>query len=190
MCTNLYINQNGIVLMKPEIGLLNNSFFNYAEPDKSTYTLEDIGRALSREPRFNGATEGNIGYPVAQHAVYVSLLVPEEIALEALHHDDSEGVMKDIPKPLKMMLPGYSKVERRVEKSMFKRLGLSFPMDPRIKIADNIMLVTEMEDLQQRYNVPGYEGIKRAPFKVVPWTAEKAFKEYMKRHKELVEKRK
>lgn len=176
--------------MNPVIGLLNGSFYNYAHPQLSEYTMEDVAQALSRESRFNGATFGGIGYPVAQHAVYASLLVPEEIALEALHHDDSESVMKDIPKPLKCMLPGYSDIEHTVEADMFRRLKLQFPMDKRIKIADNIMLVTEMEDLQGRTNVPGYEHIKRAPFKIVPWTAEKAYKEYMKRHKELVEKRK
>jgi uncharacterized protein len=176
--------------MNPIIGLLNGSFYNYAFPHLSEYSLEDIGQALSREPRFNGATFGGIGYPVAQHAFLASLLVPEEIALETLHHDDSEAVMKDIPKPLKCMLPGYSDIEHVVEADMFKRLKLKFPMDKRIKIADNIMLVTEMEDLQGRTNVPGYEGIQRAPFKVVPWSADKAYKQYMKRHYELMEKRK
>jgi 5'-deoxynucleotidase YfbR-like HD superfamily hydrolase len=171
--------------MKPEIGLLGGSFYNYAEPHKSVYKLEDVVRALARESRFNGATEGDIGYPVAQHSFYVSLLVPEEIAMEALHHDDSEAVMKDLPKPLKMMLPGYSDIEKSVERDMFRRMGLRFPMDMRIKEADNIMLVTEMEDLQGRTNVPGYEGIKRAPFKVVPWTAKKAYEMFKKRHIEL-----
>jgi len=168
--------------MNAEIHLLNGGFFNYLEPDKSVYSVQDIARALSRESRFNGATNGALGYSVAQHAVYVSLLCE---TLEALHHDDTEFVMKDLPKPLKNILPGYSTLEKETEKSIFLKLGLQWPLDKRIKEADNRMLVTEKEDLQGERALEGYEGIVRAPFKVVPWSAAKAEREFIKRHIEL-----
>lgn len=168
--------------MKPEISLLKGSYWNYLNPEESVYTLRDIARALSRESRFNGATEGNLGYSVAQHAVYVSLL---NNTLESLHHDDTEFVMKDLPKPLKNILPGYSNIEKNNEKAIFKKLGLKWPLDKSIKRDDNRLLVAEKEDLQGETNIVGYENVERAPFKIVPWSAAKAEREFLKRHFEL-----
>jgi len=66
-------------------------------------TIHEIAASLAKEQRFGGAAKEF--YSVAQHAVGVSVLVEQSLgpfeALYALHHDDHEFLLKDIPTPLK-----------------------------------------------------------------------------------------
>lgn len=163
------------------ISLLSGGFFDFVDMDQSVYTREDIAHNLSRLCRFTGATLKH--YSIAQHAVIVSYAVPEKFALGGLCHDDSEAVCNDLNTPLKSLVPQYKKIEKAVEKEMFARMNLPFPMHPAIKVADTAVFLAENRDLR---NIISYAGdIEAWPKKIVPWTAEKAKREYLKRFEEL-----
>ena len=68
-------------------------------PDPSQIDIRDIAHHLSILNRFTGATK--VPYSVAQHSLYVSMLVPEHLQLHALLHDAHEAYINDISTPMK-----------------------------------------------------------------------------------------
>lgn len=119
--------------------------FDFADPQPDQIDIRDICRALSCEARFNGHTRRF--YSVAQHSAHVSEIVPPEHALEGLLHDASEAYCKDIPMPLKLMLPDYRAIERRVDAAIRARFGLPAQCSAAVKLADVTLLATERRDL-------------------------------------------
>lgn len=160
------------------IRLLSNGFFDFIDIEQSEFTIEDIAQNLSRICRFTGAVEQH--YSVAQHALIVSYAVEKEHSLAALMHDASESFMSDLNSPLKALIPGYKRLEIKVEKEIFKRFGLRFPMHPSIKEADRNILQAE------NYYLRGIQT-ELGPYfkKIVPWSAEKSKKEFLKRFYQL-----
>lgn len=63
--------------------------------------VRDIAHALALECRY--ANHTSVHYSVAQHAVELSYRVPAEVAFDALHHDDDEAYLGDVPRPLKVL---------------------------------------------------------------------------------------
>lgn len=118
---------------------------DYANPQPDQIHILDIATALSRECRYAG--HASHFYSVAQHSVLCSRIVPAELALEALLHDAAEAYLKDIPSPLKAMLPDYKAMELRFEQAIRLHFGLPEQHSPAVKDADNILLVTEIRDL-------------------------------------------
>lgn len=167
--------------MKSEILTVSGNYFNFLDPDNSVYTVNDIAHSLSHINRFTGHTR--IAYSVAQHAVLVSYLVPPEHALAALHHDDSEAFLGDVSSPLKQMLPEYKVIEERVERAIFAKFGIPFPLHPCIKHADLIMLVSEMHSLMPSGII--LDGITPLEAKIKPWTSKVAKAKFIARHYEL-----
>lgn len=162
------------------IKLLSGGFYDFVDLHESEYDITDIAHNLSRICRYTGAVEKH--YSVGQHSVLVSYAVDKEHALSALMHDASETFMNDLNSPLKALIPAYKRLEIKVEKEIFKRFGLKFPMHPSIKVADTNILQAE------NYYLRGIDN-KLGPYfkKIVPWTAEKAKREFMKRYEELTE---
>ena len=62
--------------------------FYFLNPNPEDIDIEDIAHALSMQCRFTGHTKWF--YSVAEHAIWVSYLVPVHLALEGLLHDASE----------------------------------------------------------------------------------------------------
>lgn len=171
--------------MKPEILTVSGNYFNFEEPDSSTYTIEDISHALSHINRFTGHT--NKAYSVAQHSVMVSYLVPKDLAMIGLMHDASEAFLGDVSSPLKQLLPDYKKIEQNVERAIFKRFNIPFPMPPEIKVADLIMLASEQKSLMPKINHEWgiLQGVKPLSAKIKPWSAKKAKLKFLERFYEL-----
>lgn len=118
---------------------------DYAAPAVESICIEDIAQALSHECRFAGHLPNF--YSVAQHSVLCSQIVAPELALEALMHDATEAYCKDIPAPLKRMLPDYQRIEEKFDAVIRQRFGLPLQMDIAVKYADLVMLATERRDL-------------------------------------------
>lgn len=119
--------------------------FNYAKPTTDAICIEDIAQALSHECRFAGHIPEF--YSVAQHSYLISTIVPEEYALEALLHDAHEAYCKDIPSPLKSLIPDYRGIEKNIDFVIRHKFGLPAENSPVIKHADLVMLATERRDL-------------------------------------------
>jgi 5'-deoxynucleotidase YfbR-like HD superfamily hydrolase len=165
------------------ISLLKGGFFDYQNPERSQYGIEDIARGLSHTARFSGQTDRV--YTVAQHCVLVSKLVPPEHALEGLLHDGVEAFMADVPSPLKRMLPGYIELEHRAEADMCKRFGMKFPFHPSIKEADIRVFLAERRDMQPCVKEVCYEGYQPYPNRIIAWDSHMSYIYFMRRFKEL-----
>ena len=175
--------------LKPVMQLMNGHFIDFANPENSVYDIEDIALGLSRESRSNGHTSEM--YTVAQHCVLVSYIVPEHLALEGLLHDSSEAFHKDLPKPLKVLIPQYSEIELRFEADMAKRFGIQFPFDKEIKLADTIAFVTERRDLSPTTKLDRmYRNVKPLDDVIKPWSSKVAYKKFLKRYYELTKEKK
>jgi len=95
----------------------------------------------------------------------VSLLVPREHAYAALMHDAHEAFVGDASSPLKLLLPDYKALERRIQEAVLARYGIELPLHPCIKQADQTALVTEKRDLMSR----GLERLWAEFANVIPW---------------------
>lgn len=161
--------------------------FDFTNPTQESICIEDIAAGLSKECRYNGQCRGF--YSVAQHSEYCSRIVPPYLAMDALLHDASEAYCKDITRPLKQLLPEYQAIEHRVERAIRIKFGLSICQDPLIKMADNIMLMTERRDLMPEHEASWAQwngGANPAGFRVRPyWHWRWTYYRFMRRFNEL-----
>ena len=127
------------------IRLGNGTKFDYLNPDFSQITIEEIAHSLANQCRYIGHTKFH--YSIAQHSVYCSYLAPEEYKYAALMHDICESIAIDVPSPLKKLLPDYQQLEQKLEKGLWAKFGLDWPMHPEVKDVDTIMLATELKQL-------------------------------------------
>lgn len=111
------------------------------DPRVEDVHIGDIARGLSMLCRYAGQVKHF--YSVAEHSVLVSLMVPPELALEALLHDATEAYLTDIVRPFKKGLPDYKHWERVNDAVIRERFRLSPEEHPLIKEADNNILHTE-----------------------------------------------
>ena len=131
--------------MSSAIRTANGQLFDYAQPRTHHLSLQVLAQGLSRESRFAGQSADL--YTVAQHSVLASHLVPVHLARQALYHDAAEALLKDLPKPLKVLLGDYQAVERQVERELFTWLGLPEHPDAAVKRVDRMLLMAEPRDL-------------------------------------------
>lgn len=106
------------------------------DPSPMDVELSDIAHGLARVARWNGQTQGDYPFSVAQHSVLVLELFrsanPESNPvwqLQALLHDAPEYVMGDIISPFKAAMGGnYKDVENRLLSAIFLRFSLPASM--------------------------------------------------------------
>lgn len=127
--------------------------FNYNAPTKEMINIKDIIYSLSRINRFVG--HSSRAYSVAEHS-YLCYLVAKRLKysyreqLLVLIHDFTEAYVGDCPAPLKRMLPEFSKIEERVENTIYEYINIPKPTEYEhglIKQVDLTLLAIEMRDL-------------------------------------------
>lgn len=115
---------------------------DFVNPTPEMIDIEDIAHALSHEARW--ANMAKRRYTVAEHSVQVSYL--SEHPKAALLHDATEAYMRDIPGPLKKLLPSYKGYEQKLRKVIFNKYGLvGIPLD--VHYWDKILGQQEYENL-------------------------------------------
>jgi len=168
------------------------SQIDYANPNPELISLIDIAQGLARSCRFMGMTSEF--HSVATHCVDVSLLVPKEFALYGLLHDASEAFLRDIPTPLKKLLPDYRAIEDAWSDMIFKKFGLQPPSEAvqaALKEADLAVLAAERKRLMPNDKKiwPTLKDVQPAQLVVEPRNPDQAFTYFLARWTSIVEDR-
>ena len=120
------------------------------DPTPMDIEIEDIAHGLAFVARWNGQTQGDYAYSVAEHSLLVeelfSRLVPGATPvsrLTALLHDAPEYVIGDMISPVKAAVgPGYEELDKRLSAAIHIRFGLPAvtpaALKKQIKKADRI----------------------------------------------------
>ncbi|MDO5614035.1 MAG: HD family hydrolase [Paracoccus sp. (in: a-proteobacteria)] len=127
------------------------------DPTPFDIEIADIAHGLAFVARWNGQTQGDWPYSVAEHSLLVerifSYLMPQSDAgsrLAALLHDAPEYVIGDMISPVKSALGvEYGEIDRRISAAIHRRFGLpatlTRSLHRQIKTADRISARIEAE---------------------------------------------
>lgn len=120
------------------------------DPTPMDIEIADIAHGLAFVARWNGQTQGDFAYSVAEHSLLVETLfaridpaTPAKWRLAALLHDAPEYVIGDMISPVKAAVgPGYGALDDRLTAAIHIRFGLPAvipaPIKKRIKAADKL----------------------------------------------------
>lgn len=168
----------------PEILCQSGEYFDFTDPEGSNFTVNDVAHALSNICRFTG--HAHRFYSVAEHSVHASRIVPEGFELEALVHDATEAFIGDVAKPLKMLLPDYQRLERRIERIVLSRFGIKDGLSAVVKRADMQMLKAEQEQAMLNHDRwHPIADLEPAEVELQFWTPEVARQKFCERYDEL-----
>lgn len=111
------------------------------DPTPVDIEIEDIAHGLAFVARWNGQTQGDFAYSVAEHSLLVETIfgrispsAPPKWRLAALLHDAPEYVIGDMISPVKAAVgPGYSELDARLEAAVHIRFGLPAKTPAAIK---------------------------------------------------------
>ena len=111
------------------------------DPTPVDIEIEDIAHGLSFVARWNGQTEGDFAYSVAEHSLLVETLFtrispgsPAKWRLAALLHDAPEYVIGDMISPVKAAVgPGYDALDARLAAAIHLRFGLPATLPVQVK---------------------------------------------------------
>jgi len=120
------------------------------DPSPLDIEIEDIAHGLARVARWNGQTDGEYAFSVAQHSLLVEIIVSElepkldrRFRLAALIHDAPEYVIGDLISPFKAALAlDYKSFEMKLLAAIHIRFGIPAELPAEIakliKRADKI----------------------------------------------------
>ena len=111
------------------------------DPTPVDIEIEDIAHGLAFVARWNGQTQGDFAYSVAEHSVLVEELFgrmypnsPVKWHLAALLHDAPEYVIGDMISPVKAAVgPAYEDLDKRLTAAIHIRFGLPAAIPVKIK---------------------------------------------------------
>lgn len=142
-----------------------------------------IAKSLSKVCRYNGHTKHF--YSVAQHSVYVSLVVPREHAFCGLMHDATESICQDIIRPLKITWAEYAKIEEGVWQALSVKFGLPLQIPAEVKRADNEVLLAERDQLLPKSETKWHFTEEPADIKIEEMNDRQAFDFFAERWNQL-----
>ena len=102
------------------------------DPTPVDIEIQDIAHGLSFVARWNGQTNGDFPYSVAEHSLLVERIFSElnpnsnsEARLAALLHDAPEYVLGDLISPVKAAVGyGYENLDDKLTAAIHRRFGL------------------------------------------------------------------
>lgn len=179
------------VAAKPAFGCVGNTirlrsgrYLNLADPRPDQFAFSDIAGALSKICRFGGQIERF--YSVAEHCIHCCDLARREgqnldTQAAALMHDAAEAFCGDVVKPLKILLPHYPEIERRVQTAIAEKYLIDFGRERfYVEEIDHSVLIAERNALFFRDSVSwtGEESVRHVEiecFCMSPPEAEQVF---------------
>jgi hypothetical protein len=167
--------------------LMSGTEFDFLDPESSRFSIEDIAHGLAHTCRYSGQCRRF--YSVAEHCLHVSELVSTH-PLAALLHDASEAFIGDVTRPLKQLLPEYKRIEAKVEKAIFDRFGIPYPLPKEVKAADLRVLAAEQTQIMPKGTARWaiHAGVEPAVIKVTYLSPEAAKASFLDRYKSLTER--
>lgn len=169
-----------MIIDGPVILLQSGNYFNFLDPEGSSFTIEDIAHGLGMTSRFGGQCKRF--YSVAEHSICASFHVAPEFAFAALMHDAAEAFIGDIPRPLKSLLLDYQRLERDIETAVLGRFDLTLPLPAEVKSIDLVMLATEQRQILDNYDEwAPIRGVVPLPIVLPCWTPQEAKAQFMHR---------
>jgi len=160
---------------------------NLEEMVPSDVRIRDIAYTLAFQTRFGGRVRKY--YSVAEHSWHVSRRVRDvggtvTQQLMALHHDDEEAFVTDMPRPLKYM-PGmepYRTLGTAIQEKILMSIGLPPSLDLIVKEADHWIVGFE------KYMVSFFPCPEKFTWEWSPmcWEPSVATAKFMDRHAELI----
>lgn len=124
----------------------------------SEISIVDIAHSLSNQCRFGGHC--STFYSVAQHSIRVAEHLDHHQQLVGLLHDATEAYLMDLPRPLKLILPGYAEQEKKVWEAIAEAFKINVQIPPEVVQADNMALRAEWQELM---NAPLPDALRRYP---------------------------
>ncbi|ARE40577.1 putative hydrolases of HD superfamily [Rhodovulum sp. P5] len=111
------------------------------DPTPVDIEIEDIAHGLAFVARWNGQTQGDYPYSVAEHSLLVEEIfarlepgAPAKWRLAALLHDAPEYVIGDMISPVKAAVgPEYGRLDERLAAAIHIRFGLPAQTPQKIK---------------------------------------------------------
>lgn len=158
------------------------------DPQAHEINIKDIAHALSMQCRYGGHCDEF--YCTAEHSYWMSYLVPEDQAFEAVMHDWPEAYLMDIPTPEKKLLePLYLPLERGWWRVGMAKFGLPAELSPEVKQADRDICLSERDGNMK--SPPGPWVVKECGFRirVKCWSPKKAERMFLLRYRELNEEK-
>lgn len=119
--------------------------------DNFDCTLDDLLLGMARLCRFAGQIRPDLPhYSVAEHSVLLMRHIKEQRtpyssrdARTVLLHDASEGLLGDVPRPIKATMPGYRAIESQFMMRLAGRFDFAWPMPAWLRDLDYRILVDE-----------------------------------------------
>src|ERR1700712_4613233 len=140
------------------------------DPSPLDVEISDIAHGLARVARWNGQTEGDYPFSVAQHSVLVleifRAITPQATdrdALYALLHDAPEYVMGDIISPFKAAMGGnYKDVEDRLLSAVYLHFALN--ASPTATVQRQIKRADKEAAYHEAVHLAGFEVAEARKF--------------------------
>ena len=131
-------------MMKPARAwqrMLSGRRLDLLDPTPVDIEIQDIAHGLSFVARWNGQTNGDFPYSVAEHSLLVERIFSElnpnsnsEARLAALLHDAPEYVLGDLISPVKAAVGyGYENLDDKLTEAIHRRFGLPAKVSPQLK---------------------------------------------------------
>jgi 5'-deoxynucleotidase YfbR-like HD superfamily hydrolase len=140
------------------------------DPSPLDIEISDIAHGLARVARWNGQTEGDHAFSVAQHSLVVEMIFglqnPQATAddrLAALLHDAPEYVIGDMISPFKAVVGGgYKEVELRLQRAIHLRFSL--PPDLPAALKKAIKRADQVAAWFEATRLAGFAEVEAAKF--------------------------
>jgi len=168
------------------IRLRSGKYLDLADPQPDQFEFADIAGALSKICRFGGQIE--FFYSVAEHCYHCAMQaaadgLPLDTQAALLLHDAPEAFAGDVVKPLKIMLPEYAVIEKRIESAIAERFRIDFEReDVSVTKIDREMLIAERRAMFSPDTVvwTGEESVRRLSVEFRRWSPPEAEAAYVR----------